>query len=185
MNQHQHHIVFLKASRRVALACLLLLTTVLSKAQTPTAANQVKAVFLFNFTQFVTWPPQAFAGNNGQFVIGVLGNDPFGSYLEKVVEGERVAGHPIVVQRYSEAKDIRQCHILFINKGNTAEVTGELRYPGLLTVGDKENFARDGGIIGFYLENNKLRLQINTKTAKAANLSISSKLLRLANVIDN
>lgn len=156
-----------------------------SQAQAPTAVNQVKAVFLFNFTQFVTWPSFSFNGSNAPFVIGVLGTDPFGRYLDNVVEGEQVDGHPIVVKRYDEAKEARDCQLLFINKSNPAEVLKEINNQPVLTVSDADNFARKGGMIRFYVENNKIRLQINARAAKAANLSISSKLLRLANVIDN
>jgi hypothetical protein len=60
----------------------------------------------------------------------------------------------------------------------------ELNRRGVLTVGDAADFARIGGMIGFYVENNKIRLQINARTAKEANLSISSKLLRLAAVVE-
>lgn len=171
--------------KTVALLLLLVLNSMLSQAQSPTAVNQVKAVFLFNFTQFVTWPSFSFNGSNAPFVIGVLGNDPFGRYLDKVVEGEQVDGHPIIVKRYDEAGEVKDCHILFINNSNPAAVLKEVSNQATLTVGDAENFARRGGMIRFYVENNKIRLQINARAAKEASLSISSKLLRLANVIDN
>jgi hypothetical protein len=162
-----------------ALMCLF------SGAQSTSPVNQIKAVFLFNFTQFINWPPTSYGGATSPFVIAVLGNDPFGAYLESVVENEKVEGRRITVQRYTDLKDVKQCHILFINKENAGELAKEMGSRSILTVSDTGNFARDGGIIGFYLDNNKIRLQINTKAARAANLTISSKLLRLANIIDN
>ena len=80
--------------------------------------------------------------------------------------------------------DVRNCHLLFINKENPRDVLTELSGNAILTVGDRENFVRSGGMIGFYLDKNKIRFYINTKTARAANIDISSKLLRLANVIE-
>lgn len=157
-------------------------TALFAKAQTPTTANQVKAVFLFNFSKFVTWPPGTTA--NTPFVIGILGNDPFGSYIDRVVEGEKVDGQPIVVQRYDDVKDIKTCHILYINKSNGAEIARSLSGRNILTVGDGDNFATSGGIVRFYEDNHHLRLQINVRQAKAADVQISSKLLRLANVIE-
>lgn len=184
MRESNHHIRPRK--QRLKTAVLLLLFSVgfaTSHAQPLSTANQVKAVFLFNFTQFVSWPSFAFDGNTSPFVIGVLGSDPFGAYLDKVVEGERVGNHPIVVQRYTDIKEAKNCHILFINKNNPAEVIKALDNQSVLTVSDAEQFAAEGGIIRFYVENNRIRLQINEKAARAANLIISSKLLRLANVI--
>jgi hypothetical protein len=170
---------------KVSLLAAFLVFTLLGKAQTaPSAINQVKAVFLYNFTQFVTWPPEAFADSKSPFVIGVLGNNPFGPYLEKVVEGETVSGRSIVIRYFSEADEVRNCHLLFINKENPREALMGLAGNAVLTVGDRESFIRSGGMIGFYVDKNKIRFYINTKTARAANINISSKLLRLANVIE-
>lgn len=181
--QPQHIIPCRKRLKTVVLSLCSLLVVFAAKAQSPTPANQVKAVFLFNFTQFVTWPPAAFNDSNAPFVIGVLGTDPFGAYLDNVVLGEKMGGHPIVVRRFEEAKDVRNCHILFIRKSNAAEIARSLASQPMLTVSDADRFATDGGMIRFYIENNKIRLRINIAAAKAAGLSISSKLLRLADVI--
>lgn len=181
MRGRSQHISFRKTiGARWALASLFWCMAVAANAQTPTTANQVKAVFLYNFSQFVTWP----AGDNSPFVIGILGNDPFGSYIESVVEGEKVGGSSIVVQRYTDVKDVKHCHILYITKSNAAEVAKKFADQSILTVGEGEEFARSGGIVRFYLDNNKIRLKVNTRLAKEANLQISSKLLRVAEVIE-
>ena len=156
-----------------------------AKGQSPATSNEVKAVFLYNFCRFVTWPLQSMSGSNNSFVIGILGNDPFGNFLQSMVEGEKVDGLPIVIRRYTDAEEIRTCHILYINKRNASDIAKNLRNRSILTVGDAEDFAVDGGMIRFSFVNNKIRLQINAKTAKLANLTISSKLLRVADVIDN
>lgn len=162
---------------------LLLLTAGLCfQLHAQNSADQVKAVFLFNFTQFVNWPPSGFSSPASPFVIGILGNDPFGSYLDKVVEGEKVDSHPVVVQRYSDIDDVKNCQILFTNRSYSA--IKDLRNRSILTVGDENDFAADGGIIRFFIVNNKIRLQINLKAARTANIDISSKLLRLADVIE-
>lgn len=150
-------------------------------AQTsPTREYQVKAVFLYNFTQFVHWPP-----SGGPFVIGVLGNDPFGAYLDETVAGEKVAGKPIVIKRYKETNDVNACHILFISASQVStETLTRLKSRNVLTVGDSGSFIKQGGMIRFYTENNKIRLQINLAAAKEANLEISSKLLRVADIVE-
>jgi len=161
---------------------LLVMTGFSLQSHSQTRANQVKAVFLFNFAQFVDWPANSFSSPTSPFVIGILGNDPFGFYIDKVIEGEKVDSHPIVVQRYNDADDIRNCNILFTSKSYSA--IKNLQNRSILTVGDQNDFAADGGMIRFFIENNKIKLQINLKAAKAASLNISSKLLRLADVIE-
>lgn len=186
MRSSYHHIAFVKkASLPVFLLAALFIFSLRGKAQTPPSAiNQVKAVFLYNFTQFVSWPPDAFPGSNSPFVIGIVGQNPFSTYLEKVVDGETVSGRPIEIRYYSNVTEIKHCQILFINNLNYRDVLRELAGKPVLTVGDRENFARSGGMIGFYLDKNKIRFSINQKQAKATNITISSKLLRLAQVVE-
>jgi hypothetical protein len=138
-------------------------------------------VFLYNFTQFVDFPPNSFDNNN--FVIGILGRDPFGDYIDSVVKDERVNGMPIIVKRFREVSDVRNCNVLYVNMANPQAALRTLRKKSILTVGSSENFARDGGVIGFTIQNDKIRLQINLRAAKEAQLSISSKLLRVSDVI--
>ncbi|HTQ30471.1 MAG TPA: YfiR family protein [Opitutaceae bacterium] len=151
-----------------------------------TREYQIKAVFLFNFVQFVDWPPQAFPQPQSPLVIGILGEDPFDSYIDEAVRGEKVNDHPLVVQRYRRPEDIGPCHVLFISRsetGHLAHVLTSLKGRSILTVGDMAGFAERGGMIRFVTENNKIRLQINVDAARAADLTISSKLLEPAQIV--
>ena len=169
-----------------ALALLLLGGLNLAAQPVATKEYQIKAVFLFNFSQFVEWPTNAFPETQTPLVIGVLGEDPFGTYLEETVRGETVNNHPLVIQHYRRAEDIKACHILFISQseaGRLDRIFESLKGRNILTVGDVENFARRGGMIRFITEKNKIRLRINLEAAKAASLTISSKLLRPAEIV--
>src|SRR5436190_16345284 len=76
---------------------------------------QLKAVFLFNFTQFVEWPREAFADPDEPLIIGVLGTDPFGVYLDQTVQGEKINGRSLEVRRYRSVAEIEACHVLYIS----------------------------------------------------------------------
>lgn len=146
---------------------------------------QVKAVFLFNFSHFITWPNHSFEDQYSTFIIGIIGDDPFGPFIEAAVEGERIGTHVIRVQRYSSISEIKNCHILYIGTKDPEQIKKilhEVSGRNILTVGDTPNFARWGGMIRFYTEQNKIRLQINNTIARAEGLKISSKLLRVAQV---
>ena len=166
----------------------ILLSSGLNLSAQPASSReyQVKAVFLFNFAQFVEWPTNAFPEAQTPFVIGVLGEDPFGAYLDETVRGEKVNNRSLVVERYRRAEEIKTCHVLFISRSEVnrlAEILANLKGRNILTVGDAESFAQRGGMIRFVTEKNKLRLKVNLEAAKAANLTISSKLLRSAEIV--
>jgi len=150
----------------------------------PRPEYEVKAVFLLNFTRFITWPPEAFADSYGVFRICVLGEDPFHDVLDQVVEGESVGARKIVVARLNRAPGTRSCQVLFIGKGEK-DVSGILERvgPGVLTVGEDPGFLRQGGIINFALDGRHVRFDINQRAAASASLTISARLLNVARTV--
>lgn len=175
-----------KIRRNFCSSLLLLLFSGLAWSATPTPEYQLKAIFLFNFTQFVEWPSQAFDDAGSPLVIGILGADPFGTYLDDTVRGETVNGRPLTVQRYTSADQIKTCHVLFVSAAETArqaQILSSLKGRSILTVGEVDGFINNGGIIRFATVANRIRLRIGLDNAKAVNLTISSKLLRPADIV--
>ena len=146
----------------------------------------MKAVFLFNFAQFVEWQPDAFPNPTAPLVIGILGTDPFGNYIDEAVNGEKVNDRAIVIRRFSSVADVGTCQILFISGSEQADlpqILAALKGRSILTVSDMDQFSHDGGMIRFVMEKNKVRLRINNEAARSAGLRISSKLLRPSEVV--
>lgn len=171
------------------LALVFLSTWVLTplQAQKPTFnERELKAVFLLNFARFVEWPASAFERAQSPIVIGVLGDDPFGRVLDGVVEGEMAMNRPLTVQRFAHAEGVVACHILFVSLSDDRryeQLLASLRGRPILTVGDSEGFATRGGMIRFVTERNRIRLRVNVEAAKAAGLTLSSRLLRAAEIV--
>jgi len=176
-----------RMSMTIAVGALLLASLFHdAHAVTATPEYQLKAVFLFNFTQFVEWPPQAFANANSPLIIGVLGSDPFGAYLDDTVRGETVNGRALLVKRYDSIDEATDCHVLFVSRSEAAhqaEIFRKLKGKSILTVGESEGFISAGGIIRFLTVSNKIRLRIGLDSAQQASLTLSSKLLRPADIV--
>lgn len=177
-------------SLRVAtVSCLVawLVGVASPQAQPRVSDREVKAVFLFNFAQFVEWPQAAFDTPQSPIVIGVLGEDPFSRTLDDVVKGETVRNRQLIVTRYRRVEDIATCHILFVSASETQRyepILASLRGRPTLTVGETDGFATRGGMVRFVSERNRVGLQVNVGAAKAAGLTISSNLLRPAKIVD-
>jgi hypothetical protein len=174
------------ALKKYLLATLLFtLFSIQLQAQSSGEFN-IKATFLYNFTQFIDWPAEAFSAADAPFVIAILGIDPFRNSIDEAVAGEKVNGHPVVVQRFETTADIKSCNILFISTseaGKLGEIMAALPNKHILTVSDLPDIISSGGIIRFTRQKNKIKLQINLTASKAADLTISSKLLQLAQII--
>ena len=159
----------------------------LMAAGTPAASEaQVKAVFLFNFAKYVEWPAAAFSNAAAPITIGVMGTDPFGDNLQRVVAGKTVNGRPFVIKHLASDSDLSGCQILYISASEAPRMGGILDKASalpILTAGEGEQFARNGGIINFVPKNGNVRLEIDLKAAKKAGLTISSRLLAVADVV--
>ena len=147
---------------------------------------QVKAAYLFNFLKFVEWPEEAFPDPLAPIMIGIAGDDPFGSALPQVVVGKTVQGRDLVIRKYRAGEDLRSTHILFISaseKKRVPQIVVSLRGSSVLTVADFNEFLGEGGMIQLYSENNRIRFAIDVDATGRAKLKISSKLLSLARVV--
>jgi hypothetical protein len=150
--------------------------------EAPSLEYHVKAAFLLNFTRFVEWPSTEPA--DAPFPICILGRDPFGSALDRMLEGESVDGHKLVIRRIKRDQT-QSCRIVFAER---SERDLSKLLPGLgrgvLTVGEGDGFLREGGMIAFVIDNRRVRFDINQAAASAAALRISSKLLNVARSVE-
>lgn len=175
----------MSALRSIIIVILLILSQ-WAPAQNPSREYMLKAVFLYNFTQFVHWPGDAFPSQQSPLVIGILGENPFGDYLEQTVKDEKINEHDVIVKYCQDEEDAKDCHILFINLGDAKKylpVIEALKGKNILTVSDAPNFSKQGGMISFLNKDNKIKLQVNLGASESAGLALSSKLLRIAEIV--
>jgi hypothetical protein len=166
------------------LAFVLLVAAALQERDAP--EYEIKAAFLYNFATFVDWPSSTFPDEGSPFLVGVLGQDPFGPALEEAFKGKTVHQRRIVVRRSLEMGDLVTCHLLFVcasERERAPMILDFLKGMPMLKVGDFPGFAAIGGCIDFFIEGRKVRFEINPEAPKRVNLKVSSKLLRLARVV--
>jgi hypothetical protein len=152
----------------------------------PSKEYQIKAACLLNFVQFIQWPSTVFPDPGTPITIGILGDDPFGQTLEKTFQDELVQSRKLAVKRSRQIEDLKDCHILFISKSEKSKIEGILAKLGdsaTATVGETDDFAKQGGIINFYLDNNKVRFEINADAGQRKGLKISSQMLKRARIV--
>lgn len=148
----------------------------------------VKAAFLYNFALYVKWPKDAFPEEKAPLVVAVFGHDPFGRTLDDALRGKTANDHPIQLVRIETLKDLRPCHMLYVPDEDRAQLAKLVEYYGdapTLIVGESIDFAKAGGVIGFFSENRKTRFAINTSAVKRQHLDVSSQLLKLAKLVND
>lgn len=147
---------------------------------------ELKAVFLCRFAQFTQWPANAFDKPQAPLVIGVLGTNPFGRSLDEAVSGENAQGHPLAVKRCRTITEAKSCQILFIANSESRRlenIAKDLDARPVLTVSDIDAADARGVMIRLITENNRIHMRVNLDQVSHASLSLSSKLLRLGEIV--
>jgi hypothetical protein len=171
-----------------ALAAGVLLCCLAAAQSDQHSEYEVKAAFLFNFTKFVEWPDSTFSGPQAPIVIGIVGDDPFGDSLIRIVAGQKAQGRAIVIIKYRSSDDLRRSQVLFISASErlrSGEILAKLQDASVLTVSDIDGFAEAGGVMQFVMQESRVRFVVNLDAATQSKLHVSAKLLALARVINH
>ncbi|MCX6554668.1 MAG: YfiR family protein [Candidatus Aminicenantes bacterium] len=149
---------------------------------------QVKAAYIYNFTKFIYWDKGANEAQTSPINIFVLGTDPIGGLLEDFSK-KQTSSHPIIVNKIdAETKIFSSCQLFFIAQSEKQQLPSVLRQlhgTNVLTVSDISGFAHQGGMIGFVIEDGKVKIEINLQAVNNAGLKISAKLLEIAKIVSS
>ena len=151
----------------------------------PYSEYQIKAAFLFNFAKFVEWPERS-AQSEAEFVVAILGEDPFGKELEEELEKKTIQDRKLVIKRVATVQEAAGAQLLFVSASERhalAAILAAVKDLPILTVSDIKDFAQHGGMLGFSADEKKVRFHVNARAAEQAGLKISSQLLKLAKTV--
>ena len=150
------------------------------------AEYQIKALFLYNFANFVEWPKEAFSGPREDISMCLYGNVPFGGFLDTVA-GTLIGDRKLVIRRTQEISDIKEgCHILFVGEDQKVRLPtfwNEIKYIYVLSIGEEEEFTDRGGIVNIMRTTDQVQFEINISNALENGLFIGSDILSLAREI--
>jgi YfiR/HmsC-like len=171
----------------LVLAWMALLLSVSGTAgDAPALEYKIKAGYLFNFAKFIEWPSTALPASDSPFIIGVLDSGEAFPVLQPLLEGKKVDGHPIQLRAASIERISQGIHILLVTRtsGHLPEgIRASLGKAPTLVVGETDQFAERGGMVGFVREDDVIRLNLNLERAAAAGLKVSAKLSTVAKVV--
>jgi hypothetical protein len=179
-----------RSSRATAPPCLILAAFLFAFAGVVDAQQseeyRVKAAFLFHFAQLVEWPAGALGDEKNPMTLCTFGKDPFGGDLESTLQGKAIGTRALRIVHVNQPQETPGCEVLLMGGKDHKEIAAALaalKDQSILTVGESEGFAKQGGMIGFSMESGKVRFDINVDAAARAKLKISSRLLLLAKTV--
>lgn len=173
------------AAVAAVLYCLVPLRYSCAQPSSGSLESDVKAAYILNVTKFVDWKTVNGAPDD-PIKIGIVGSDPIGEVLSRLPY-YKIAEHPLVVEKIDFEKiSAANCHLLFIGKSEKdgfSEILKRLQGVSVLTVSDIPEFASKGGMVGFAIDDGRVKIEINVEKAKKAGLKIGAKLLEVARIV--
>jgi hypothetical protein len=172
---------------RLMSACLMVAMGSIALAQPQADINreqQVKAAYLYNFARFTTWPASKFASADEPIRFCALEGDPLLPAMAETLQGKSIDGHPAAVSPVRDASAMRACHVGYLPQRPRAQLAQELEGlsgGGVLTVHEADAAIR-AGIVRLFIEDNRLRFEINVAAAERERIALSSRLLSVAQV---
>jgi hypothetical protein len=163
------------------LVALALLVGARLEAQAVTDEAQVKAMFVYNFLKFVEWPADA-SSDPKDFVVLIIGEGATADATERFLDSKTIGERPVVVRRSRWDQPVAGARAAFVVEHDAKKlhhVFDASAAAGVLTIGEGEDFATRGGIIGLLVQDRKVRFDVDTSAAQNARLRVSSKLLAL------
>ena len=171
------------------LAALLILTFVINAnaaAESKVDEYDLKAVYLYNFSKFISWPDESFTHTESTFNICIQGRMPSKSIISQLAK-RKTQGRTLRIWQVDKIASTESCHILYFRNGHPNEIVpalSDLHQKPILKVGDFSGFAESGGVVEFFVsDNDKLKLIINLDQATADGIEISAQLLEIASVV--
>jgi hypothetical protein len=164
-----------------AVLAALLLCASTGGAQNVTESS-LKAAFIYSFARFTEWP-QDVLPTTGPFTACVLGDSPIRDALERTVKDRQLSGRGVSVLLVQFDGNLRSCHLLYVSGVTPTQIAGivaAVKGAPVLTISDVDSFAQQGGIAQMFVENGKMRFDLNLEVAKLSRLQLSSKLIVLA-----
>jgi hypothetical protein len=148
----------------------------------PIPEYDIKAAFLYNFTQFTEWP----AASEKAVRLCIFGSNPFGSKLEDLVQ-KTTNNRKLSVQHLGNLNNIDNCQVLFISeleRTSPQELLAATGKSPILTISDDKSLFESGMMVGLFVDRNRIVFDINYTSIRNANLSMSSKVLNLARKVN-
>lgn len=177
----------LRALVAIAVCMLALVGPIVPNAAADDRESLVKAAYLYHFVDFVDWPDSLESDPGEVIRVGILGEDPFGALVDDVFAEPSSDGRHFEVVRSVDARDLTSCRLVYVALGDGAAVDEALEVLAgkpLLVVGHEPGFAARGGHVNFFVEDERLRFEVNLETVRAAGLRLNSRMLKLARIVD-
>ena len=151
------------------------------------AIDSLKVAYIYNIAKFTRWPETTWASPSAPFKLCFYAKNSMVDELQ-ALQNKEVNGHPIVLFKAEQKTDFQQCHAFYIDTSERRRfryLLSLIDQKAVLVISDESPFFEYGGLVNLVEKEKRLRFQVNMGQLADSQLNFSSKLLKLAILIDN
>jgi hypothetical protein len=173
---------------KLRLLLLSISTLVFINVSVATATQEyiVKAALTLNFARFTEWPAEILKDSDAVINVCVLGDDDVQqAFLD--IENKEVGKRVIKLMNLSRTRDLAQCQLIFasnLDKNKSIQLLSEVKNQASLTIGEQNDFLKNGGMVNLGMVDGTIHIEINLSATKQTKIQISSRVLKLATIVD-
>lgn len=149
--------------------------------------NSVKIAYVYNIAKFTRWPDSTWPTENSPFLFCVYGKGEVIDGLQ-ALQTKQIDGHPIELLRLDNELAFDKCNALYIDSDERSRyryILSLIDPKTVLTISDGVSFLHSGGLITLVEGDQRVRFQVNMEQLSQSILQFSSKMLKLAILVDN
>ena len=165
------------------IVCLYLFSGSVHPAPQRYEEYAIKTAFLYRSLHYVEWSTTN--GNKNLISICIHKSDKFSETIYSL-NNRKVNGRTISITNIASYDDTRECNVLYIPAEKPAivkQILRKLENSNILTISDRNEFAKYGVILNFPLVNQKVVIEVNVDAANKQSIRFSAKLLRIAEIV--
>lgn len=173
----------MKATRSILVIACLFLVMNSARAQGDRPEYELHSMMIYNFLKYIQWPGEL---NNGDFVIGVIGDDDVFNTLNTWYGGKVRGGKNFLIKKFSSLDEINDCQLIYIGKSSSDKfdaILSKLASKPTLTVTGKKGLGERGSCINFKIVNSRLKFELNQEAMQKSQLKTASQLTSMAILI--
>lgn len=166
--------------RFLTLVLLLVVTSNASVTAQDRPTHEIHAAMVFNFIKYIQWPNEA---GGGDFVVGVLGDEPLFNTLKQWYDGKPKGSKKYVIRKLATPAEAGDCSVVYLSKSRNRDfdtIKGSIAGKSVLTITDGIGMAQKGACINFRVIDGKLKFELNHGVVSTANLKVASQLASMA-----
>lgn len=169
-------------ARMLLIAVAVIIQFILStRAMCQQDAASIRAAYLFNILKYVNWP-----SSQTEIRVALIADERTSSVFFNVTNQKTIAGKEIRVFKSPSDAEIDSADVIYVQQGSPAnshrvlERLARRENRAVLTIGETEQFLKEGGMISLSRSLDQIQLEVNLDETQGSPLRLSSGLLNIA-----